>query len=105
LASTALDAVGIIPGGGNVLHGIQFGAGLLGAGIAAYNSSIPDTGLSAVGIGLTVADKSGESLVLHGTELIPIIGNIVSAGATAHDIFGNEGLIANYNSCLAGTHP
>jgi hypothetical protein len=27
IGTTTLDAVGIIPGGGNVLHGIQFGAG------------------------------------------------------------------------------
>jgi hypothetical protein len=37
--------------------------------------------------------------------MIPVVGNIVSAGATLHDIFGGEGLIANYKGCMAGTHP
>jgi hypothetical protein len=37
--------------------------------------------------------------------MIPVVGNVVSAGATLHDIFGGEGLIANYKGCMAGTHP
>lgn len=104
LASTTLDAVGIIPGGGNVLHGIQFGAGLIGAGLSVFGSPV-DAGLSATGVGLAFADKAGASIALHGTEMIPVVGNIVSAGATLHDVFGDEGLIANYKGCMAGTHP
>ena len=38
-ASTTLDAVGIIPGGGNVLHGIQLGAGIVGAGISVFGNA------------------------------------------------------------------
>jgi hypothetical protein len=40
------------------------------------------------------ADKAGASIVVHGTELIPIAGNIISAGAALHDVFGDDGMIA-----------
>lgn len=95
--------MGIIPGAGNILHGIQFGAGLVGAGISLFGN-VTDGTLSATGVGLSLAETSATNIAVHGTELIPIVGNIVSAGATLHDIFGSEGLIANYKGCLAGTH-
>ncbi len=104
LGTTTLDAVGIIPGAGNVLHGVQFGAGLAAAGFSVFGS-LPDAGLSATGVGLSLAETSATNIAVHGTELIPIVGNVVSAGATLHDIFGSEGLIANYKGCIAGTHP
>jgi hypothetical protein len=104
LGTTTLDAVGIIPGAGNVLHGVQFGAGLAAAGFSLFGS-FTDAGLSATGVGLSLAETSATNIAVHGTELIPIVGNVVSAGATLHDIFGKEGLIANYKGCLAGTHP
>ena len=50
LGTTALDAVGVIPGGGNVLHAIQFGAAIGAAGISVYGS-VRDAGLSATGGG------------------------------------------------------
>lgn len=104
LGTTTLDAVGIIPGAGNVLHGVQFGAGLSAAGFSLFGS-LTDAGLSATGVGLSLAETSATNIAVHGTELIPIVGNVVSAGATLHDIFGSEGLIANYKGCIAGTHP
>jgi hypothetical protein len=103
LGATTLDAVGIIPGAGNILHGVQFGAGLAAAGISLFGS-LSDGALSATGVGLSLAETSATNIAVHGTELIPIVGNVVSAGATLHDIFGSEGLIANYKGCLAGTH-
>jgi hypothetical protein len=104
IGTTTLDAVGVIPFGGNVLHGIQFGAAIISAGISIYGS-LGDAGLSATGVGLALADKGGASIAIHGTEMIPVVGNIVSAGATLHDVFGGEGLIANYKGCMAGTIP
>ena len=100
---TTLDAVGIIPGGGNVLHGIQMGAGIIGAGISVFGDG-SGAGLSAGGLGLAFADKAGASIAVHGTELIPIAGNIVSAGAALHDVFGSDGMIAAYKSCMSGTN-
>jgi hypothetical protein len=102
-ASTTLDAVGIIPGGGNVLHGIQLGAGIVGAGISVFGNAT-GAGLSAGGLGLAFADKAGASIAVHGTELIPIVGNVVSAGAALNDIFSSDGMIAAYKSCMSGTN-
>lgn len=101
--STGLDAVGIIPGAGNVLHGIQFGAGVVSTGLAVFGD-FTGAGLSATGQGLALAEKSATNIAVHGVELVPIAGNIVSAISTGVDIFGKEGLIANYKSCMAGTN-
>lgn len=38
------------------------------------------------------------------TEMIPIIGDVISAGATYHDIRGSEGMVASHKGCMAGTH-
>ncbi|MGH9520555.1 MAG: RHS repeat-associated core domain-containing protein, partial [Terriglobales bacterium] len=100
---TALDAVGIIPGGNDVVHGIQLGAGVIGAGVSVFGDAT-GAGMSAGGLGLTFADKAGASVTVHGTELIPIAGNIISAGAALHDVFGGEGMIAAYRSCMSGTN-
>jgi hypothetical protein len=97
-ASSALDAVGIIPGGGNLLHGIQLGAGITSAGISVFGEA-RDAALSAGGLGLAFADKAGASIALHGTELIPIAGNILSGVSTYYDV---KALAATYKSCMAG---
>jgi len=97
-ASTALDAVGIIPGGGNLLHGIQLGAGVISAGISVFGEA-RDAALSAGGLGLAFADKAGASIALHGTELIPVAGNILSGVSTYYDV---KALAATYKSCMAG---
>ena len=102
-AATALDAVGVIPGGGNLLHGIQLGAGIVGAGFAVAGDAT-SAGLSAGGVGLALADRTGASTVVHGFEIIPIIGNVISIGATIHDVTGGEGMVASYKGCMAGTH-
>jgi hypothetical protein len=33
---------------------------------------------------------------------VPVVGNGVSAIATANDIWGNGGMVDYYNDCLAG---
>jgi RHS repeat-associated protein len=104
LGTTLLDAVGTIPVGGNIVHGIQLGATVISTGLAVFGS-FTGAGLSATGAGLTLADKTGVSIAVHGTELIPIAGNIVSAIATGVDIFGEDGVIATYKGCMAGGKP
>ncbi len=98
-----LDAVGTIPVGNDVVHGVQFGAGIAAAGISLFGGAT-GAGLSAGGLGLAFADKSGASIAVHGVELIPVAGNIISAGAALNDIFGSDGIIASYKSCFAGTN-
>ena len=98
-----LDAVGTIPVGNDVVHGVQFGAGIAAAGISLFGGAT-GAGLSAGGLGLAFADKSGVSIAVHGVELIPVAGNIISAGAALNDIFGGDGIIASYESCFAGTN-
>lgn len=100
---TALDAVGIIPAAGNVVHGIQFGAGLVSTGLAVFGDAT-GAGLAATGQGLAFAEKTATNIAVHGVEIVPIAGNVVSAVSTGIDIFGKEGLIANYKSCMAGTN-
>jgi hypothetical protein len=102
--TTALDAVGVIPGAGNILHGVQFVAAIVAAGISTFGSA-RDASLSATGAGLAIADKTEASIGVHGVEIIPVLGNAVSAVAAGFDIFGEGGLVDSYNGCVAGTHP
>ena len=100
--SFALDAVGVIPGGNDVVHGVQFGAEVASAGISLFGD-LSGAGLSAAGMGLELAKKGGLSMEVHGVELIPVAGNVISAGAALNDIFGSDGVIASYKRCFAGT--
>jgi RHS repeat-associated protein len=102
---TALDAVGIIPFGGNGVKSVQLASGIVAGSISAYKHSMTGAGLSAGGLVLTAAEDSGAKLALNGVEMIPVAGNVVSAVATGVDIFGSDGLIAAYKGCMAGTHP
>lgn len=98
-----LDAVGMIPIGNDVVHRIQFGAGIAAAGISLFGGPL-GAGLSAGGLGLGLAEKSGTSIAVHGFEMVPIAGNFVSAGAALNDIFGSDGIIEAYKSCLTGAN-
>ena len=102
-----LDALGIIPGDGNLLAAVQVGAGLASAGLAMFGESTPtDAAFAGGGLGITLVDKAGPHFVasLFGKSLkvVPILGNALSAVATYNDIFGKEGLRNYYNDCLAG---
>jgi RHS repeat-associated protein len=100
--SLALDAVGIFPAANDIVHGVQFGAEVASAGISLYGD-LAGAGLSAAGMGLEVAKQGGLTMEVHGFELIPIAGNVISGGAVLNDIFGSNGIIASYMSCFAGT--
>ncbi|MFZ0462550.1 MAG: RHS repeat-associated core domain-containing protein [Candidatus Acidiferrales bacterium] len=106
LGTTALDAIGIIPGGGNVLHGVQLAAGVGALGLSLGRASFSEAAVGGATTGLAFADAAGETanIAVHGVEIVPVLGNIVSAGATVNDIFGKEGVISSYKACLSGGH-
>jgi len=98
---TVLDAVGIIPGGNDIVHGAQIVAAVGAAGISLFGD-VTGAGLSAAGAGLEIAKDTRTLIAVHGAELVPIVGNVVSAGAAIHDVIGGEGMIAAYKSCMSG---
>jgi hypothetical protein len=100
---TVLDAVGIIPGGNDIVHGVQFASGIAAVGVSLFGD-VTGAGLSATGVGLQIADKTGAEIAVHGVEMIPVAGNLISLGATAHDIIGSNGMIAAYKACMSGTN-
>ena len=106
--ATFLDALGMIPGEGNLLAGVQLGAGLLSAGMTIFGESSPaDAGFSGAGLGLSAADLSGTAKItakVFGKSLrvVPVAGNVLSGIATYRDIFGKDGMSAYYNDCMAG---
>ena len=98
-----LDALGVIPGEGNVLGAVQLGAGIVSGGISAANNDLPGVGLAGAGNALTMAGAAGARLVVNGVKVIPIAGNIVSGISVLYDVFGKEGLVAAYKGCMSGT--
>jgi hypothetical protein len=34
--------------------------------------------------------------------MIPLLGNAVSVVSVVYDVFGNDGVIENYQNCMAG---
>jgi RHS repeat-associated protein len=103
LGSTAADAIGIFPAAGNVFKGVQFGASIIGAAFSLFGDN-KAAGLGATGVLLATADQAGIKLAVRGVEMVPVAGNIVSAGATVHDIIGKDGLINSYKNCMSGAH-
>ena len=111
---TFLDALGIIPGEGNVLKGVQAAASGLSLVKSIFSPSTPtNAALSATGAGITLVDlfkviaKNPEAalvdgFVKEGSKVVPIVGNIVSSAALYNDIKGSDGVVAYYNDCLAG---
>ena len=98
--ATFLDALGIIPGEGNLLAGVQAGAGLISAGMAVFgNDSTPaDFAFSGAGLGLTLVN-SLKTIGGAAGKAVPIAGNLLSVAATRNDI---KGMNAYYNDCMAG---
>ena len=104
---TALDALGIIPGEGNLLKGVQLGAGFISAGLAVFGNSNPtDATLSGTGLGLSAVDIAGPkfstSLFGKSFSVVPVLGNFLSGYGTYNDIYGKDGMGAYYNDCMAG---
>ncbi len=61
LGTTALDAIGIIPGGGNVLHGVQLAAGVGALGLSLGRASFSEATVGGATTGLAFADAAGET--------------------------------------------
>ena len=105
---TLLDAIGILPAIGELGKGIQVGIQLAQHGAVVGSlaltvsggSSPADAFLTGTSTGLTVVDDA--KVLTEAAELVPVVGNFVSAFATGRDIFGKEGLVNYYNDCLAG---
>lgn len=116
LGETLLDGIGIIPGANDVVHGVQLTATVVSTGIAVFGD-VYGAGFTATGAGLKLAEKSlsspetvsiletgAKNAAEDGGEMIPVAGNIISAGAALNDVFGGEAVIASYKNCLAGTN-
>jgi len=103
-AATGLDAVGIIPGEGNVLKAVQAGAGVVSAGMAAAgpgtNPVNKDVALSGSGLGLTAVDAA--KVFEKGSQAakaVPFLGNGLSAYATYSDL---QEMKEYYDACMRG---
>lgn len=64
-------------------------------------------GLGLTGAGLvSLGDDSVQSILtttaLERSKAIPLVGNVLSLGATVNYIFGKEGVVNFYNDCLEG---
>jgi hypothetical protein len=98
LGETALDAVGAIPIANDIVHGAQIVSAVGAAGISLFGD-VSGAGLSAAGAGLDIAKDTGTVIAVHGVELIPIVGNVISGVATIHDIYG---VTKAYRACMSG---
>ena len=98
LGETALDAVGTIPVANDVVHGAQIVSAIGAAGISLFGD-VTGAGLSAAGAGLEIAKDTGTVIAVHGAELVPIVGNVISGIATMHDVYG---VTKAYGACMSG---
>lgn len=98
---TGLDALGMIPGAGTVLKVLQIGAAFGSAGLAMFGESTPtDAALAGGGLGITAVDTG--KVMTTGAKAVPIVGNLLSMGATLNDVYGKNGMANYYDACLAG---
>lgn len=105
---TVLDAVGVLPAIGNLGKGVKLGiqimqhaAAVVSLGLTIFGASSPaDAVFTGTGTGLTAVDDA--KVMTEGAELVPVVGNGVSAIATARDIWGQDGIVNYYRDCIAG---
>ena len=104
-AATALDVIGAIPLAGNIAHGIQLAAGIVSAGMS-ISGSFTNAAVAGGSLGLSIADaeKLTTNIAVHGTEIVPVLGNIVSGASAVNDFFGKEGVISSFKACRNGTN-
>jgi hypothetical protein len=106
--SIVLDAVGAIPGAGNLVSGAAVGiraadayvsgiGALSGAGLVLLNpTDRVDVASGATNLGLAFTN-----IALGGTKAIPVAGNIVSGLTGLYDAYG---AVQVYHQCVAGTN-
>ena len=91
-----------------MVKGIQLGAAVLSASTTIFGNGFEDSkpidfGLSGGGLGLAVVDDAKvieESTAPVAVNAIPILGNVLSGFATYRDIYGNGGMVNDYNDCM-----
>lgn len=89
LLSFGADALGAIPGEGQVLAGAQLAA----AGVGFVNGLVTKDAAGAAG------SIVGGQFGVTGLKAIPVLGNLLSAGFAVRDIANG---ISDYQACLAG---
>jgi len=107
---TSLDALGIFPVEGNVLKGFQALVTGTSVALAMFGNSSPmdflfsggGAGISVVDTAKVIAQNPADEVIKEGAEAVPIAGNILSGIATLNDIWGKDGLVNDYNDCMAG---
>jgi RHS repeat-associated protein len=101
----ALDALGAIPGEGNLLKAGQAVGGFVTAGIAIFGSggNSWDGVLTGTGLGVWAVD-TGKVIQASksAAKAVPMVGNVLSGISAWRDIWGSEGLVNYYNDCMAG---
>jgi len=97
--SFGADALGAIPGEGNLLAGVQLAA----AGVGFVNGLVTKDATGAVGsvIGgqLTLVGASAEALGTTALKAVPVAGNLLSGFFAIRDIANG---FSDYQACLAG---
>ena len=101
----ALDALGAIPGEGNLLKAGQAVGGFVTAGIAIFGNggNSWDGVLTGTGLGVWAVD-TGKVIQASksAAKAVPVVGNVLSGISAWRDIWGSEGLVNYYNDCMAG---
>jgi RHS repeat-associated protein len=98
LAFTA-DALGSIPGEGQVVAGVQ----IVAAGVSYVNGLVTNDAPGSVGGVLAgqaaLVGVASEELGVTALKTVPVLGNLLSAGLTVRDILNG---ISDYQACVAG---
>lgn len=101
------DAIGVVPGEGNVYRALQVGAGVyssvvgvgapvVGGGVPNSASGLVGAGLSSFGFGASAAEGVA---IWNAAEAVPGLGNVISAFALGYDA---HALLNAYQACLGG---
>lgn len=112
--NTGLDTLGAVPvlgswgrGAKAAVQGVQLVGGVVSAA-AATTGTLAEGASAGAGLGLTGAantlPKSTVRLAGDTVEIIPFVGNILSATNAVNDIYGKDGMVNYYNACMAGTN-
>jgi RHS repeat-associated protein len=97
---TGLDALGLIPGEATIIKSGQIAGAVVAGGYSAYQQNMAGTGLSGVGLVMSVLNAEKASIGKNLAEAIPFLGQGVSAVAVGYDIFGSK----EYKSCMSGAN-
>jgi len=108
LAHVAVDAIGLVPGGGAVsavandgevlFKGFEASASAASTAFGAFDTS--PGGLTATGLGVTATAINVAKLAEGVSEAIPVIGQVVAAVSIIVDIYN---AVQDYRECAAGS--